>query len=133
MKLTALLLALIGVTLSYHQRSPTVDWQNPLLANAVVLDLEHLLLRPPADRYDNQEAVIVDDEDDGHDALSVDPRAVGELQQRFRSSNSFPSLQQYHHNENVNQFYNQYPAPIIPAKVIIDNVIILFILIQIGN
>ena len=129
MKLTALLLALIGVTLSYHQRSPTVDWQNPLLANAVVLDLERLLLRPPAERYDNQE--VVDDEDDGHDALSVDPRAVGELQQRFRSSNSFPSLQQYHHNENVNQFYNQYPAPITPAKVTIDNIIILCFLIQV--
>ena len=129
MKLTALLLALIGVTLSYHQRSPVVDWQNPLLANAVVLDLERLLLRPPAERYDNQE--VVDDEDDGHDALSVDPRAVGELQQRFRSSNSFPSLQQYHHNENVNQFYNQYPAPITPAKVTIDNIIILCFLIQV--
>ena len=129
MKLTALLLALIGVTLSYHQRSPVVDWQNPLLANAVVLDLERLLLRPPADRYDSKE--VVDDEDDGHDSLSVDPRAVGELQQRFRSSNSFPSLQQYHHNENVNQFYNQYPAPITPAKVTIDNIIILCFLIQV--
>ena len=58
----------------------------------------------------------MDDEEDDHDTLSIDQRAVGELEQRFRSSNSFPSLQQYHHNENVNQFYNQYP-PIIPTKV----------------
>ena len=94
MKLTALFLALVGATLSYRQRSLPVDWQNP-----VVVDLERLLLRPPAERYE-------EDYDDDR-----------ELQQRFRTSNSFPSLQQYHHNENVNQYYNQYP-PIIPTKVI---------------
>ena len=78
-----------------------------------MVNLERLLR--PVDRYDAHEVV---DEDDDHDSISVDHhRAVGELQHRFRTSNSFPSLQQYHHNENVNQYYNQYPA-IVPTKVI---------------
>ena len=108
MKLAAFLLALIGATLSYHQRSPSIDWQQ----NPVVVDLERLFR--PVNRYDAHEVV---DEDDDHDSISVDHRTVSELQQRFRTSNSFPSLQQYHHNENVNQYYNQYPA-IVPTKVI---------------
>ena len=59
----------------------------------------------------NPEPVDYDHDYEQHDAEdSVEQQMTDQLQ-RLSGSN-FPSLQQYHHNENVNQYYG---APNVPS------------------
>nr|CAG4641637.1 EOG090X04UC [Eurycercus lamellatus] len=97
MKLSLLCLACF-ISVAMTQKNP-LSWQQGISPTAPYF----VLVDPAAAMAD------VDDESDyDQDEMDVEQRMANGLQ---RLRGSFPSLQQYHHNENVNQYYGPLAYP----------------------